>query len=38
MLTGPVTMLKWSFVRDDQPLAATARQLALAIRDELADL
>ncbi len=33
-----VTMLKWSFVRDDQPLAATARQLALAIRDELADL
>ena len=38
MLTGPVTMLKWSFVRDDQPLEATARQLALAIRDELADL
>ena len=32
MLTGPVTMLKWSFVRDDQPLAATARQLALATR------
>ena len=31
-------MLKWSFVRDDQPLEATARQLALAIRDELADL
>jgi 5-methyltetrahydropteroyltriglutamate--homocysteine methyltransferase len=38
MLTGPVTMLKWSFVRDDQPLEATAHQLALAIRDELADL
>jgi 5-methyltetrahydropteroyltriglutamate--homocysteine methyltransferase len=38
MLTGPVTMLKWSFVRDDQPLEATAFQLALAIRDELADL
>jgi 5-methyltetrahydropteroyltriglutamate--homocysteine methyltransferase len=38
MLTGPVTMLKWSFVRDDQPRPATARQLALAIRDELADL
>jgi 5-methyltetrahydropteroyltriglutamate--homocysteine methyltransferase len=38
MLTGPVTMLKWSFERDDQPRAATARQLALAIRDELADL
>jgi 5-methyltetrahydropteroyltriglutamate--homocysteine methyltransferase len=38
MLTGPVTMLKWSFERDDQPRSATARQLALAIRDELADL
>jgi 5-methyltetrahydropteroyltriglutamate--homocysteine methyltransferase len=38
MLTGPVTMLKWSFERDDQPREATARQLALAIRDELADL
>ncbi|MGO0431231.1 hypothetical protein [Escherichia coli] len=33
MLTGPVTMLQWSFVRDDQPRAQTARQLALAIRD-----
>ncbi|PSK92979.1 methionine synthase (B12-independent) [Haloactinopolyspora alba] len=38
MLTGPVTMLAWSFVRDDQPLADTARQVALAIRDETADL
>jgi 5-methyltetrahydropteroyltriglutamate--homocysteine methyltransferase len=38
MLTGPVTMLAWSFVRDDQPLAETARQVALAIRDETVDL
>lgn len=38
MLTGPVTLLQWSFVRDDQPRAATALQLALAIRDEVADL
>ncbi|MDX6342036.1 MAG: 5-methyltetrahydropteroyltriglutamate--homocysteine methyltransferase [Trebonia sp.] len=38
MLTGPVTMLAWSFVRDDQPLGDTARQVALAIRDEIADL
>jgi 5-methyltetrahydropteroyltriglutamate--homocysteine methyltransferase len=38
MLTGPVTMLQWSFVRDDQPRSITARQLALAIRDEVADL
>ena len=38
MLTGPVTMLAWSFVRDDQPLAATAHQVALAIREECADL
>ena len=38
MLTGPVTMLSWSFVRDDQPLAETARQVALAVRDEIADL
>ncbi|KAB8058487.1 5-methyltetrahydropteroyltriglutamate--homocysteine S-methyltransferase [Janthinobacterium sp. FT14W] len=38
MLTGPVTILQWSFVRDDQPRAATALQLALAIRDEVADL
>ncbi|MGH9089386.1 MAG: 5-methyltetrahydropteroyltriglutamate--homocysteine S-methyltransferase, partial [Acidimicrobiales bacterium] len=38
MLTGPVTMLRWSFVRDDQPFADTAYQLALAIGDEVADL
>nr|WP_269326618.1 5-methyltetrahydropteroyltriglutamate--homocysteine S-methyltransferase [Kineosporia mesophila] len=38
MLTGPVTMLCWSFVRDDQPPAQTARQVALALRDEVADL
>ncbi|GLU46216.1 5-methyltetrahydropteroyltriglutamate--homocysteine S-methyltransferase [Nocardiopsis ansamitocini] len=38
MLTGPVTMLAWSFVRVDQPLADTARQVALALRDEIADL
>ncbi|MES3025350.1 MAG: 5-methyltetrahydropteroyltriglutamate--homocysteine S-methyltransferase [Pseudomonadota bacterium] len=38
MLTGPVTMLQWSFVRDDQPRAQTALQIALAIRDEVADL
>jgi 5-methyltetrahydropteroyltriglutamate--homocysteine methyltransferase len=38
MLTGPVTMLQWSFVRDDQPRATTCRQIALAIRDEVADL
>jgi 5-methyltetrahydropteroyltriglutamate--homocysteine methyltransferase len=38
MLTGPVTMLSWSFVRDDQPLGETARQVALAVRDEIADL
>ena len=38
MLTGPVTMLKWSFVRDDQPLADTAYQVALALRDEIAEL
>ncbi|WP_152193907.1 5-methyltetrahydropteroyltriglutamate--homocysteine S-methyltransferase [Georgenia subflava] len=38
MLTGPVTILAWSFVRDDQPLAETANQVALALRDELADL
>jgi 5-methyltetrahydropteroyltriglutamate--homocysteine methyltransferase len=35
MLTGPVTMLNWSFVRDDQPLAQTCNQLALALRDEV---
>lgn len=38
MLTGPITILQWSFVRDDQPRAATAEQIALAVRDEVADL
>ena len=38
MLTGPITILQWSFVRDDQPRALTSRQIALAIRDEVADL
>lgn len=38
MLTGPVTILQWSFVRDDQPRQQTCRQIALAIRDEVADL
>ncbi|HEY9313191.1 5-methyltetrahydropteroyltriglutamate--homocysteine S-methyltransferase [Williamsia sp.] len=38
MLTGPVTILAWSFVRDDQPLDETANQIALAIRDETVDL
>ncbi len=38
MLTGPVTMLEWSFVRDDQPESETCEQLALAIRDEVTDL
>lgn len=38
MLTGPVTILQWSFVRDDQPRSDTALQIALAIRDEVADL
>ncbi len=38
MLTGPVTMLQWSFVRDDQPRAQTCRQIALALRDEVVDL
>ncbi|WP_244305922.1 5-methyltetrahydropteroyltriglutamate--homocysteine S-methyltransferase [Paraburkholderia lacunae] len=38
MLTGPVTMLQWSFVRDDQARSTTALQLALAIRDEVMDL
>lgn len=38
MLTGPVTILKWSFVRNDQPRSATCLQLALAIRDEVCDL
>jgi len=38
MLTGPVTILAWSFVRDDQPLGDTANQVALALRDEIHDL
>jgi 5-methyltetrahydropteroyltriglutamate--homocysteine methyltransferase len=38
MLTGPVTILNWSFVRDDQPRATTCRQLALALREEVLDL
>lgn len=38
MLTGPVTMLNWSFVRDDQPRSETCLQLALAIREEVLDL
>ena len=38
MLTGPVTILNWSFVRDDQPRSESCRQIALAIRDEVFDL
>ena len=38
MLTGPVTILNWSFVRDDIPRRESCRQIALAIRDEVADL
>lgn len=38
MLTGPVTMLQWAFVRDDQPRSETCTQIALAIRDEVNDL
>ena len=38
MLTGPVTILQWSFVRNDQPRAVTMKQIALAIRDEVVDL
>src|SRR5678815_3255467 len=38
MLTGPVTILQWSFVRDDIPRSETCRQIALAIRDETKDL
>jgi len=38
MLTGPVTILNWSFVRDDQPLQTTCNQIALAIREEVLDL
>lgn len=38
MLTGPVTILQWSFVRNDQPRSTTCKQIALAIRDEVTDL
>jgi 5-methyltetrahydropteroyltriglutamate--homocysteine methyltransferase len=38
MLTGPITILQWSFVRDDQPRSSTALHIALAIRDEVDDL
>ena len=38
MLTGPITILQWSFVRDDQPRQTTAEQIAFSIRDEVADL
>lgn len=38
MLTGPVTILQWSFVRNDQPRSVTCNQIALAIRDEVEDL
>jgi len=38
MLTGPITILQWSFVRDDQPRKISAQQIALAIRDEVEDL
>lgn len=38
MLTGPVTILQWSFVRNDQPRSLTCSQIALAIRDEVSDL
>ncbi|PJI91008.1 5-methyltetrahydropteroyltriglutamate--homocysteine S-methyltransferase [Luteimicrobium subarcticum] len=38
MLTGPVTIMAWSFVRDDVPLAETANQIGLALRDEVVDL
>ncbi len=38
MLTGPVTILQWSFVRDDQPRSESCKQIALALRDEVTDL
>jgi 5-methyltetrahydropteroyltriglutamate--homocysteine methyltransferase len=38
MLTGPITILQWSFVRDDQPRSETAKQIALAVREEVRDL
>ena len=37
MLTGPVTILQWSFVRNDQPRSETCKQISLAIRDEVQD-
>ena len=38
MLTGPITILRWSFPRDDIPQSVQAKQLGLALRDEVADL
>ena len=38
MLTGPLTIMQWSFVRDDQPRSQTCKQIALAVRDEVLDL
>ena len=38
MLTGPITILQWSFVRDDQPRKSTTQEIAFAIRDEVKDL
>jgi 5-methyltetrahydropteroyltriglutamate--homocysteine methyltransferase len=38
MLTGPVCILQWSFVRDDQPRSETCKQIAFAMRDEVVDL
>jgi 5-methyltetrahydropteroyltriglutamate--homocysteine methyltransferase len=38
MLTGPITILQWSFVRNDQPRSVTCQQIALALRDEVQDL
>lgn len=38
MLSGPITMLQWAFVRDDQSRELTAMQIALALRDEVSDL
>jgi 5-methyltetrahydropteroyltriglutamate--homocysteine methyltransferase len=38
MITGPVTILQWSFVRDDLPRSQTCAQIAMALRDEVSDL
>ena len=38
MLTGPITILRWSFPRDDVPQSVQAKQLSLALRDEVSDL